>query len=87
MGHAASARFPTLEMRITDVCTRLEDALTIAALYQCLLRMLARLKQRNMRWRIYPRLMIEENRWRAQRYGISKSMIDLGKGDCAPFAR
>lgn len=81
-----SARFPTLEMRITDVCTRLEDALCIAAIYQALLRMLARLKQRNMRWRIYPRIMLEENRWRAQRYGITRSMIDLGRGECVPFA-
>lgn len=80
-----SARFPTLEMRVTDVCTRLEDALCIAALYQSLLRMLARYKKRNMRWRIYPRLMLEENRWRAQRYGCTKSMIDLGRGECVPF--
>lgn len=80
-----SVRFPTLEMRITDVCTRLEDALCIAALYQSLLRMLARYKKRNMRWRIYPRIMLEENRWRAQRYGCTKSMIDLGRGECVPF--
>lgn len=80
-----SARFPTLEMRITDVCTRLEDALCIAALYQSILRMLARIKKRNMRWRIYPRIMLEENRWRAQRYGCTKSMIDLGRGECVPF--
>lgn len=81
-----SARFPTLEMRITDVCTRLEDALCIAAFYQSLLRMLARLRLKNMRWRIYPRMMLEENRWRAQRYGVTKSMIDLGRGECLPFA-
>ncbi|MEM9263388.1 MAG: carboxylate-amine ligase, partial [Pseudomonadota bacterium] len=80
-----SARFPTLEMRITDVCTRLEDALCVAALYQSLLRMLSRMRQKNMRWRIYPRLLIEENRWRAQRFGCTKSMIDLGRGDCVPF--
>lgn len=80
-----SARFPTLEMRITDVCTRIEDALCIAALYQSVLRMLARLKHKNMRWRIYPRILLEENRWRAQRYGCTKSMIDLGRGECIPF--
>ena len=80
-----SARFPTLEMRVTDVCTRLEDALCIGAIYQSLLRMLARHKQRNMRWRIYPRIMLEENRWRAQRYGCTNSMIDLGRGECVPF--
>ncbi len=80
-----SCRFPTVEMRVTDVCTRLEDALCIAALYQSILRMLARIRQRNMRWRIYPRIMLEENRWRAQRYGCTKSMIDLGRGQCVPF--
>ncbi len=80
-----SVRFPTVEMRITDVCTRLEDALCIAAFYQSILRMLARIRQRNMRWRIYPRIMLEENRWRAQRYGCTKSMIDLGRGECVPF--
>lgn len=81
-----SARFPTLEMRVTDVCTRLEDALCIAALYQSILRMLARLRDNNMRWRVYQPLLIEENRWRAQRYGCTKSMIDLGKGECLPFS-
>jgi carboxylate-amine ligase len=80
-----SARFPTVEMRITDVCTRLEDALTIAALYQSILRMLARLKQRNLRWRIYPRLMLNENRWQAQRFGISRHMIDMSRGICVDF--
>lgn len=80
-----SSRFPTLEMRITDICTRLEDALCVAALYQSVLRMLARIRQRNMRWRIYPRVMLDENRWRAQRYGCTKSMIDLGRGECVPF--
>ena len=81
-----SARFPTLEMRVTDVCTRLEDALCIAAIFQSILRMLARLREHNMRWRIYQRMLVEENRWRAQRYGCTKSMIDLGKGECVPFA-
>lgn len=80
-----SAKFPTVEMRVTDVCTRMNDALCIAAIYQSILRMLARIKQRNMRWRIYPRLLIEENRWRAQRYGCTNSMIDLGRGQCVPF--
>ena len=80
-----SARFPTLEMRVTDVCSRLEDALCIAALYQSLLRMLARYRKKNLRWRIYPRIMLEENRWRAQRYGCTNSMIDLGRGACVPF--
>lgn len=76
-----SENFPTLENRVTDVCTRLEDALTVAALYQCLLRMLLRLRKANQNWRIYPRTLLAENRWRAQRYGITDSLIDFGKGE------
>ncbi len=67
-----SARFPTLEMRITDSCTTLEDSLSITALFRCLLRMLWRLKRENQRWRLYARMLIDENRWRAQRYGTDR---------------
>lgn len=81
-----SARFPTLELRITDVCPRLDDAMTIAALYVCLARMLYRLRSLNLRWRGYPLLLLEENRWRAQRYGVSDSLFDFGKGELIPFA-
>ncbi len=81
-----SARFPTLEMRITDVCPRLEDALCIAAIYLCLLRMLARLRRSNMRWRVYPRLLVQENRWLASRFGVNGRLVDLGKGAQTPFA-
>ncbi len=81
----ASARFPTLEMRITDVCTRLDDGIAIAALYRCLLRMLWRLRRSNQRWRIYPRMLIYENRWRAQRYGHDEGMVDFGKGVVVPY--
>ena len=81
-----SARFPTLEMRITDVCPRLEDALCIAAIYVCLLRMLARLRRDNMKWRVYPRLLVQENRWLASRFGTSGKLVDLGKGQQTTFA-
>ncbi|NND00708.1 MAG: carboxylate-amine ligase [Gammaproteobacteria bacterium] len=81
-----SARFPTLEMRVTDVCTRMEDALCIAAMYQSILRMLSRMRMKNTRWRIYPKIMVQENRWRAQRYGVTRDLIDLGRGTCVPFA-
>ena len=76
-----SCKCPTLEMRITDICTRLDDAITIAALYQCILRMLYRLRRGNQRWRLYDIMLINENRWRAQRYGIDEGMIDFGKGE------
>lgn len=80
-----SFRYPTLEMRISDVCTRLDDAMTIAALYQCLLGFLYRLRRNNQRWRTYAPGIIEENVWRAQRYGTGGSLVDFGKGSLVPF--
>lgn len=81
-----SARFPTLEMRICDICTRLEDGICIAALYLCWLRMLYRLRVSNQRWRSYAALLINENRWRAQRYGFEQGMVDFGRGEIIPYA-
>jgi len=80
-----SARFPTLEMRITDVCPLLADGITIAALFRCILRMLYRLRRQNQRWRYYPPFLVRENRWRAQRYGTREGMVDFGKGVVVPF--
>lgn len=81
-----SARFPTLEMRITDVCTRLDDSATIAALFVSLLSMLVRLRRENKRWRVYSNMLINENRWRAQRYGFSEGLVDFGRGEVVPYA-
>lgn len=81
-----SSRFPTLESRICDVSPRIEDTLTIAALTQCLMRMLWRLRRANQRWRIYDRFLVGENRWRAQRYGGAEGLIDFGAGGVVPFA-
>jgi len=81
-----SARFPTLEMRISDVCTRLDDAITVAALTQCIFSMLYRLRGMNQRWRIYPRILVNENRWRAQRYGVEGELVDFGRGALVPYA-
>lgn len=80
-----SARYPTLEMRITDVCTHIGDTVTIASLYVCLLRMLYRLKRGNQRWRRYSNMLIRENRWRAQRYGFDQGLVDFGKGRILPY--
>ncbi len=79
-----SERFPTLEMRIPDLCTRVEDAVCIAALYRCWLRLLYRLRRSNQRWRRYARLLIEENRWRAHRFGMDEGLIDFGRGEVVP---
>ncbi len=81
-----SARFPTLEMRIADVCTRHEDGITVAAVFLCLLHMLYRLKRNNQRWRRYNNMLVQENRWRAQRYGYDEGLVDLGKGVVVPYA-
>ncbi|MFM9850684.1 MAG: carboxylate-amine ligase [Hyphomicrobiaceae bacterium] len=81
-----SARFKTIELRVTDVCTRLQDALTVAALFQCLCRMLFRLRRNNLSWRSYPVFLLEENRWRAQRYGVGGTLFDFGKGELVPIA-
>ena len=81
-----SWRFPTLEMRICDICTRLEDSLTIAALYRCLLRRLWRLKRMNAQWRRYTNFLINENRWRAMRYGADRGLIDFGRREMVPYA-
>jgi carboxylate-amine ligase len=80
-----SARFPTLEVRICDVCTWLDDTASIAALVQCLVRMLYRLRRDNQRWRQYDRFLINENRWRAQRYGTDEGLIDFGRGELVPY--
>ena len=81
-----SSRFPTLEMRMTDVCSYVEDTLTIAAIYQSLLSMLTRLRRANQRWRIYPAICVAENRWRAQRYGVTETLVDFGLGTQVPYA-
>lgn len=80
-----SSRFPTLEMRISDACTLLDDALCIAAMYRCILRMLYRLRRGNQRWRRYAAMLINENRWRAQRYGLDEGLVDFGKGRIVPM--
>ncbi len=81
-----SHAFPTIESRICDVSPRLEDTLTIAALTQCLTRMLWRMSKSNLRWRIYDTFLIGENRWRAQRFGASAGLIDFGEVTIKPMA-
>jgi carboxylate-amine ligase len=80
-----SSRFPTLEMRVTDVCTRLDDALCVAAMFVAILRMLYRFRRANQTWRTYPLFLLSENRWRAQRYGVAGTLFDFGKGELVAF--
>ena len=81
-----SSRHPTLELRICDVCTWLEDGLTMAALYQCILAYLCQLRENNEQRRFYRRILLAENKWRAQRYGVEAEMADFGKRILVPFA-
>ena len=80
-----SARYPTLETRIMDVCTRMDDAISLAALLVSTIRMLYRLRIKNQRWREYNPMLIRENRWRAMRYSFEEGLIDFGIGSIVPF--
>jgi carboxylate-amine ligase len=78
-------RYPTLEIRVMDCCTSIEDAVSLAALAVCLTRALYRLRRANQSWRIYPNVLIAENRWRAMRYSFDERLLDLAKGELVPF--
>ena len=81
-----SIRYPTLELRIADSCTRLEDTLTIAALYRCLVRLLVRMPEMNRGLTGASRAIASENMWRAQRDGIRAAFIDEKRGVAVPFS-
>jgi len=72
--------YPTLEFRICDVCTRVDEAVCIAAILQAVVAKLWKLRRENMTLRVYPADFIEENKWRAVRYGLDGRLIDFGKG-------
>ena len=78
-------KFPTLEFRIFDICTRLDEAIAIAGLVQALVAWHWDMRQRNMTFRIYRRDQILENKWRALRDGVEGALIDWGKEAEVPF--
>ncbi|MEP7247451.1 MAG: carboxylate-amine ligase, partial [Gammaproteobacteria bacterium] len=80
-----SSRYPTLETRIMDCCTSIDDSVCLAALTVSLLRMLYRLRRANQSWRRYPNVLIAENRWRAMRYSFDEKFLDLAKGEMVAF--
>ncbi|WP_400082338.1 carboxylate-amine ligase [Yoonia sp. R78084] len=82
-----SSKFPTIESRICDVAPRMEVTLTLAALTQCLTRMLWRRSRTGEDWPLVQNFMVEENRWRAQRYGTSEGLIDFGRKALIPFSQ
>jgi carboxylate-amine ligase len=71
--------YPTLEFRVCDVCTRVEEAVCIAAILQAIIAKIWKLRRDNLTFRVYPTAMIEENKWRAVRFGLDGKLIDFGK--------
>ncbi len=78
--------FDTLEFRISDICTTVDEAVCIAALFQAICAKLIKLRRNNMSWRQYRYMHITENKWRAVRYGIQGSLVDFGREEEVPFA-
>jgi len=71
--------FPTLEFRVCDIPTRVDDTIAIAALFQAIVAKLNKLIDKNLGFRLYRRMLIQENKWRAVRWGLEGKMIDFGK--------
>jgi carboxylate-amine ligase len=76
--------YPTLEFRICDVNTRVHEAVSVAAIFQAIIAKLWKLRRDNLTFRLYPQELIEENKWRAVRYGLDGNLIDFGKRREAP---
>ncbi|MFN2400786.1 MAG: carboxylate-amine ligase [Gemmatimonadaceae bacterium] len=71
--------YPTLEFRICDVCTRVDEAVCVAAILQAMVAKVWKMRRDNTTFRIYPSPLVEENKWRAVRYGLDGNLIDFGK--------
>ncbi|MBA2503277.1 MAG: carboxylate-amine ligase [Pyrinomonadaceae bacterium] len=76
--------FPTLEFRVCDIPTCVDDTIALAALFQAIVATLDRLIDRNLGFRLYRRMLIQENKWRAVRYGLEGKLIDFGKQQEVP---
>jgi carboxylate-amine ligase len=78
-------KFPTLEFRIADICTKVDEAICIAALAVAIVAKLVKLRYQNQSWRRYRYHLITENKWRAVRYGVDGKLIDFGKQEEVPL--
>jgi carboxylate-amine ligase len=76
--------YPTLEFRCCDVNTKVDEAVCIAALLQAVVAKMWKLRRDNMTFRVYAADLIEENKWRAVRYGLGGKLIDFGKKEEMP---
>ena len=73
--------YPTIEFRVADACTRIDETLCIAALSQAFVAKLLKLRRKNLGFRRYAPRLIRENKWRAMRHGIDGKLIDFGKAE------
>jgi carboxylate-amine ligase len=76
--------YPTLEFRVCDVCTRVEEAVCLAAILQAIVAKIWKLRRDNLTFRLYARALIEENKWRAIRFGLDGNLIDFGRSQELP---
>ncbi len=76
--------YPTLEFRICDVNTRVDEAICVAAILQAVVAKMWKLRRDNLTFRVYAQDLIEENKWRAVRWGLSGKLIDFGKKEEMP---
>ncbi|MDX1503065.1 MAG: carboxylate-amine ligase [Thermoanaerobaculia bacterium] len=74
-------KFPTIEFRVCDICTTIDEAICLAALIQALVAKLYQLRTRNQSWRRYRHHLIQENKWRAVRYGVDGKLLDFGRDE------
>lgn len=77
--------FSTLEFRVCDMPTSLDDTIMLVALFQAIVAKLYKLRQNNMGFRLYDRALVMENKWRAARYGIDGMLVDFGKQSEVPM--
>lgn len=79
--------YPTLEFRMADLCTTVDEALCLAAILQALVLKLWKMRRSNTTFRVYHPQLVDENKWRAVRYGIHGKMIDFGRSEELPTAQ
>jgi carboxylate-amine ligase len=77
--------YNTIEFRICDIPMRMDETICLAALMQALVVKISKLMAKNMDYRHYPKVLVNENKWRAARYGIQGKLIDFGKQEEVPF--
>lgn len=77
-------RFGTLEIRVSDVCTTVDEAICVAAIIQALCAKLVKLRNQNQSWRVYRTEFIAENKWRAVRWGLDGKLVDYGQTEAIP---